>query len=73
MAGGGFKFTVNRMVVDIWNTNNHQVTWGVLGSTLWGLRNSMESDGVWGNADFQVYDGNILVAKGILHLAPPQG
>lgn len=33
----------------------------------------METDGVWGNAMFQVYDGNNLVGNGMLSLEPPGG
>lgn len=69
MAGGSFQLTVNSMMVEIWSVNNHQVTWGVLGSALWGLRKYMESDGLWGNAWFQIYDGSNLVGTGILVLA----
>ena len=66
VAGGGFKFTVNKMMVDVWNTNNHQLSWGVLGSTLWGLTQYMQTNGEWGSAVFQVFDGSNLVGSGML-------
>ena len=68
VAGGAFKYTVDRMVVDIWNANNHQCTWGVLGSALWGLRTYMQTIGIWGSAVFQVFDGSNLVGSGMLSL-----
>ena len=69
VVGGGFKFTVNKMVVDVWNANNHQVTWGVLANTLWGLAEYMQVNGVWGSAVFQVFDGRNQVGSGMLTVA----
>lgn len=68
VAGGNFKYTLDRMVVDIWNANNHQCTWGVLGSALWGLMQYMQTNGIWGSAVFLVYDGSNVVGNGMLSL-----
>lgn len=56
--------------VTLWNTNNHQLTWGVYGSALLALRGFMEAHG-WGAAVFRVYDGTNAVAAGVLIQVPP--
>lgn len=58
------------MVLKVWNSNNHQITWGVLGNALWGLREYMQEKDVWGSAVFQVWDGSNWVGSGMVGLTP---
>ncbi|KAA6411407.1 MAG: hypothetical protein FRX48_04687 [Lasallia pustulata] len=66
LPGGNFDFADHLMVVKVWNSNNHQITWGVLGSALWGLRDFMQEKGVWGVVVFQVLDGSSWVGSGMV-------
>lgn len=61
MGVGGIHFTV-------FDANNHQVTYGVLGGVCLALEGVMARDG-YGEADFLVYDGRNWVGKGMITLA----
>lgn len=73
LPGGRFVFADHMMVLNVWNSNNHQITWGVLGAALWGLRDFMEEMNVWGSTVFQVFDGLTWVGSGMLGMSPKGG
>lgn len=50
----------------VWNTNNHQITWGVLGAALNALWEYMYANARHGGADFEIYDGPNQVALGAI-------
>lgn len=52
----------------VWDANNHQVTYGVLGSVVVGLEGMMARDG-YGEGAFEVYDGENWVGTGIVALS----
>ena len=60
---------VNNLALHVWDTNNHQVTWGVLGAALSALENFMGDSDEWGGATFLIYDGGVEVATGVLGLS----
>ena len=47
----------------VWNANNHQTTWGVLGAAVEALRECMRVNG-WGVGRFGIWDGGIEVGGG---------
>lgn len=48
-----------------YNSNQHQTTWGVMGSAIVALRDYMSKNG-WGGATFHIYDGANEVGAGAL-------
>lgn len=50
----------------VWNTDNHQITWGVLGAALRALWEYMYANGKYGGASFEVFDGFHEVALGVI-------
>ena len=56
---------MNELAVHVWNTNNHQVSYGVLGAVLSSIIEFMEAHG-WGAATFEIWDGQILVGGGAI-------
>lgn len=50
------------------DANNHQVTYGVLGSVVVGLEGLMARDG-YGEGEFEVFDGANQVGKGMVRLS----
>lgn len=55
------------LVLHIWNTNNHQLTRGVLGAALDALADFIDT--YWGGAlQFYIWDGQHEVAQGLLGL-----
>ena len=54
--------------VTVWDANNHQVTYGVLGGVFVALEGVMGRDG-YGEANFQIYDGNNWVGSGMIAVA----
>lgn len=61
MGVGGIHLTV-------WDANNHQVTYGVLGGVIVAVEGVMAQNG-YGEASFRVYDGDNWVGKGIVALS----
>lgn len=59
------------LALHVWNINNHQVTWGVLGAALVGLQDFMRAKAVWAEASFYVYDGGVEVGAGVLGVVRP--
>lgn len=54
------------LALHVWNTNNHQVTWGVLAAALVALQDFMLNQQTWAEASFYVYDGGMEVGMGVL-------
>lgn len=50
------------------NADNHQMTWGVLGSTLWGLKDFMTQSDIYACAYISIFDGINLVGTGKIDL-----
>lgn len=46
-----------------WNSNNHQITWGVFGAALSALKEYTNEYG-WGTASFTIFDGVKEVGEG---------
>ena len=53
------------MMLQTWNTNNHQQTYGVLGAAIAALRDYMAENG-YGAASFVIFDGANEVGKGVV-------
>ena len=67
VQGGAFLFFgPNDYVLRIWDTDNHQATFGVLGSAVLGILDYMLSADHFGTAGFSVFDGPNQVAQGFM-------
>lgn len=68
--GGKFQwplgeFSLSQMLfLKVWNANNHQLTYGVLHSTIAAISNYMGLMG-WGVGHFDIYDGGVRVGYGL--------
>lgn len=51
--------------IHIWNANNHQVTYGVLGVVFTSMIEFMQANG-WGAAKFEIWDGGNIVGGGTI-------
>lgn len=76
ISGGTFTFQLSGMEVFIHDSNNHQVTWGVLDATLRALTEYFEElqlkDDAWpGSVTFVVHDGKNEVATGAMGTVQP--
>ena len=56
----------NNLVFELTNANNHQCTWGVLYGTVWALTDFMRVKDMWGEVEFDVFDGGNQVASGTI-------
>ena len=63
IAGGALTRDEEGLRFEVKNANNHQVTWGVLGAAVEGLRDYMGEKG-WAGVKFEVYDGRNMVGEG---------
>lgn len=64
IANGMFKLVgENGVVLSIWNSNNHQTTYGVLGAACMALVQYMLTT-AFGAVTFYIYDGIREVGKG---------
>lgn len=70
VSPGVFSWSVTDLAMHVWNDNNHQITWGVLGAAVHALEDFMFSRQEWGGANFEIYDGQNKVAQGVLGLVP---
>lgn len=59
---------VNGLAMSVFNTNNHQTTWGVLASAVLALVDYMAGQGTYCAAAFSIYDGHNEVGTGSLGL-----
>lgn len=64
-GGDGGVPPMNELAVHIWNADNHQLTYGVLGAAISALSEYMQSYG-WGAATFQIWDGPNEVGFGMI-------
>ncbi|MCJ1298275.1 hypothetical protein MMC08_001064 [Hypocenomyce scalaris] len=55
------------LALNVANSNNLQTTWGVLGAALTALEDYMQSQNVWGSAQFTIFDGANEVGQGTLN------
>lgn len=62
--GGVFTQVYANIAMWIKNSNNHQLTWGVLGSALVAIGDYFDNNGGWGAVEFVVWDGDNEVAAG---------
>lgn len=62
--GGVFTQVYGNIAMWIKNSNNHQLTWTVLGSALVAIGDYFEVNGGWGGLEFVVWDGDNEVAAG---------
>lgn len=67
---GVFSWAPRNLAIHVWNANNHQITWGVLGAAVHALQDFMFHTQHWGGARFDIYDGQNMVAQGLLGLHP---
>lgn len=64
--------TVDALSFSAQNANNRQLTWGVLASALWGIRDFMTLSNVYSCAYISIFDGIHLVGTGRIEIrAPP--
>lgn len=56
----------NAVSVQVWNANNHQTTYGVLGGVLGALHEWM-SDHQFTSASFGIFDGSNHVGNGVIN------
>ena len=68
LTGGRFTEFFLGVSLRVVNSNNHQLTWGVMQSALTALRSWMQAYNVWGTAVFEVYDGSHQVGVGTMNL-----
>ena len=68
MPGGIFhrRNSVSGLEIFCVNSNNHQLTWGVLGAALNALEDFMNENQMWSAATFGIYDGPNYVGVGTM-------
>lgn len=65
LAGGMFEWSTDAgYVLQAWNKNNHQTTWGVLAMAVTALLNYMTAKDLYGAVTFFIYDGMNQVGAG---------
>lgn len=62
--GGAFTQVYDDLALWVKNSNNHQLTWGVLGTALVAIGDYFELNGGWGAVEFAVWDGDYEVGRG---------
>lgn len=66
LQDGLFNFLgVGGIHLTVWDANNHQVTYGVMGGVVLALEGVMARDG-YGETNFRVYDGKNWVGQGMV-------
>lgn len=58
------------LVASFMNSNNHQLTYGVVRSAVAAVRDYMASDGDYGLVSFDIWDGDNEVGTGLVGYAP---
>ena len=66
VQSGVFNWTVDTLAMHVWDANNHQMTWGVLAGAVHAIEDFMFHQQHWGGANFEIYDGQNIVAQGVL-------
>lgn len=65
IASGMFEMVgENGLLLRVWNSNNHQTTYGVLSAACTALVQYMTTIAVFGKVTFHIYDGMREVGKG---------
>ena len=64
IIGGAFTAMSEGLGIWVKNSNNHQLTWGVLGTALVAIGDYFEQNGGWGAVQFRIWDGDNEVAIG---------
>lgn len=66
VPGGLFRLNdgVTGAEIRCMNSNNHQITWRVLGAALYALEDFMNEHQIWSGAIFDIYDGENRVGVG---------
>lgn len=65
IANGAFAMRgQNGLTLKVWNSNNHQTTYGVLSAACMALTQYMTTTAVFGKVTFHIYDGSREVGKG---------
>lgn len=67
LHNGMFNFPgMNDVTLQVWNANNHQTTYGVLGGAIGALHDWM-SNNAYGSVSFGIYDGDNQVGNGVVN------
>lgn len=67
LHNGMFNYPgMNQLTLQVWNANNHQVTYSVMGGALTALHNWM-SHHSYSSASFGIYDGQNQVGNGVIN------
>ena len=65
LADGAFTWAIGpQVVLSVWNADNHQTTWGVLGSALYAIADYFHTYGIFAAGTFDIYDGPNQVGSG---------
>lgn len=64
LPGGFHEYRINGNLIRAVNANNHQMTFGVLQSSLLALRSFMTAYQIYGNVECNIYDGANWVGWG---------
>ena len=66
VSGGQSEWDVaDTLSLHLWNTNNHQLTWGVVKAALEALNDYMNKSG-YGEVEFSIFDGAHEVGQGAI-------
>ena len=52
--------------VNVWNANNHQLSYIVLRGALKAVMEYMKDNNMYGSADFSIFDGENKVGEGVV-------
>ena len=63
IGGGQFSFTDDALLVQVWDANNLQITWNVLTSALWAIKDFMNRIDEFKTMLSAVYDGANMVGR----------
>lgn len=69
LTGGNYEYLRDGMIVEAYNVNNHQLTLGVLRSSLSALRSFITAYQVVGTIVLNIYDGANWVGWGSIRYA----
>lgn len=61
---GKWSYKDPLLLLSVMNSNNHQMTWGVLASAIWGMKDFMTAENIYACNHFWVYDGINLIGMG---------
>ena len=65
ISNGLFNWEYQGLSLMVWNANNHQTTWGVLGAAIEAIVGHMNQNN-FGGASFNIFDGSNEVGEGII-------